>query len=554
MLGISNKQAANTSGYEIDDRFVTSPGDPHTTPELVAYLESNPNAEIDARIIGSNKREKSIGIVKMDRAKFIETWKKNQGVSLREAGVDYFGMDSAPFAGDVVGSPDFIPLLGGPFYKQQYYYDYIRGHQQSFYAYHHDPIANSVVQIVRDFTLGRDWKVTSDNKAALALWEAFCEVNDFDQLMESIAIELSVYGEEMIWWLPNNDTKIGYRLGQGQAVPKGLLPRIRLIDPSAIWEIVTYPEDITRVLWYQWVAPTQYQTYTGNDKGSVVPSTKFIYQQIPAEQVMHFKINTVSNEKRGRSDLYPVLGYLKRLRDSVNYSIIGLQKSTAWSIDTTIEGSQSDIDAYVQEQQSLGTIPTAGSEFVHTSKVTREYLANQNSQKGGGSSAFDWCLSMIAAGTGIPVQYFGTHLSGAQTRASALVATEPVAKKFEMRQQVYRKIIKKIAKRLFEQFNIQAEIEVTFPEIVVQDRSAKLKDLVIAESQGWISNETAADVAAKELQIHDYVYEEEQEKVVGDMPAPLTAPGGEEDPDPETEPTGGVSADDRRKLSMTKGM
>ena len=39
-------------------------------------------------------------------------------------------------------------------------------------------------------------------------------------------------------------------------------------------------------------APTQYQMFTQADKGGErVPSSKFIYQQIPAEQVLHYRIN-----------------------------------------------------------------------------------------------------------------------------------------------------------------------------------------------------------------------------------------------------------------------
>src|SRR5260221_312108 len=81
--------------------------------------------------------------------------------------------------------------------------------------------------------------------------------------------------------LQNNATKIGYQLRPGQEVPTGIIPRMRLIDPSVIWDIITYPEDITRVLAYVWVAPTQYQIYTAPG----ISTLKFIYQQIPSDQV-----------------------------------------------------------------------------------------------------------------------------------------------------------------------------------------------------------------------------------------------------------------------------
>jgi hypothetical protein len=215
------------------------------------------------------------------------------------------------------------------------------------------------------------------------------------------------------------------------------------------------------------------------------------------------------------------LGYLKRLSDSVNYSIIGMQKATAWSMDTTVEGNQADLDAYAQSQAALGTIPQAGSEFVHTSKVKREYLGNVASSRGGHSPAFEWCFSQAAMALGIPVSYFGTHLSGGQTRASALVATEPVAKRFEIRQATYEKILLKIVKRVFAIYGINdAVAEITMPELLVQDRSAKFKDLALAEAQRWISKERAATIASKELQVSHYDYDTEKEQIEEDAPPP----------------------------------
>lgn len=527
---ISSSATFDPDTYEMDDKYRPDPNPSalsvRTLPDLFSLMESDPSIEIDARVIAVNQRGER-GIRRMDRSSFLEAIRTNAASKLsrlREA--DAFQSDSS--YGGLVGD-DFIPLLGGPFYKQLYIYDYLKMHNTAFHAYNHDPIARCIVNLKRDFTLGRGWQVTCKDPMAMALWQAFEEANNLYELMDMAAKELEIYGETMVWELPDNDTKIGYDLKPGQGVPRGLIPRVRLIDPSVIWEVVTYPEDITRVLFYQWVAPTQYQIYSGSDKGQSVGSSKFIYQQIPAEQVDHYKINSVSNEKRGRSGLFPVLGYLKRLRDTVNYSVIGMQKAAAWAIDTEIDGSDEDIQAYVDSQNALGTIAPAGSEFVHSSKVKRNYISNA-AAKGGVTTSFEWVLSMIASGTGIPISYLNTHLSGGQTRASALVATEPVTKMFEKRQLLYEQMLQKMAKRLFRKFGLDAHIEVTFPELVTQDRSAKLKDLALAQAQGWISKRRAAEIAAQELQITEFnwIKEEEQikqeEEQAPQMISPLTTP------------------------------
>jgi len=524
------------SFYPVDTTLLENFKSVHTTQEMLNFLEAHPKVELDAKVLGFCKEGKKIRSI--PKAQFLEAFKHNDSAKMKEA-LDAFSLDDIDvFSNQLVGQ-DFVPILGGPFFKNLYYWqDYIRMHAQCFYAYHHDPIARAIVHITRDFVLGGGFKIVCDTKdpmgkKAMATWEAFETANNIQEQINHVTLESSIYGEVMIWKLPNNQTKITYRLAPDDKIPTGLIPRVRLIDPSNIVEVITYPEDITRALTYVWLTPTQYQTYTGSGQEGKPsqPVMKFIYRQIPAEQMLHFKINSVSNEKRGRSDLFPVLGYLKRLRDSVNYQIISLQKQAAWSIDTTIEGAQSDIDAYVQDQQSIGTIAPVGSEFVHTGKIKREYLAPATSGRGG-SVAFEWAISMISAGVQIPTSYFGTHLSGGQTRASALVATEPVAKKFQMRQNFIRGIVLELWKYAQEQAgNPVPDCDVLFPEVIEQDRSTKLKDLALAQMQGWIKPQRAAETAAKEFDFQDYHWDEESEeiqKAKAQMPpgmaSPLTAP------------------------------
>lgn len=503
-----------------------------STAELVDFLESNPDVEIDARVLAVNPETKSVGIRKLNRAAFIESARgaESNAVKLRE---DVFGSTDSLTPDQGLVGDDFIPLLGGPFYKNLYTIDFFRSCSASFWAYNHDPIAHHALNLIRDFTLGRGFRVDSQNQAALALWRAFEKVNNLQEQMQQFAVEIGIYGESCFWWLPNHDTRIVQRPQPTDRIPKGLIPRVRLLDPTVFWEIITNPEDPSRAgeLAYVWVSPTQYQVYTATS-GQRQPAAKFIFQQIPADQISRYKINVVTGEKRGRGDLFSVLGFLKRLRDSVNYSIIGLQRQASFAIDTTIRGAQADIDAYISDQASRGTVAPAGSEFVHTDAIERKYISPEGG-KAGSSPAFEWALSMVASGLGIPISYFGTHISGGQTRASAIVSTEPIAKRFEMRQQVYERVVHDLWDRLMEWAGLgQVECEVTFPEIITADKSQKLKDLALAQTQGWISAERAATIAAKELGITTFEWEQEKDEIAADKPvvsaplAPLTAPAG----------------------------
>lgn len=547
-------------------RELKRPEDVRTTAELMAFLESKhgEGCVLEARVMAHHD-EFGFGYKRLDKTKFIESFKKNTASrrqfkeTFREYGDSFARGGIGSSFSNTVGQ-DFTPLLGGPFYKQMYYWnDWLKMHQDCFFASNHDPMGKATKEIITDFVMGSGFQVKFENDVAQALWDAFEIANDFQEMMKVYCSELSVYGENMLWWLPDNAKYIAFGKVTKDNVEKVVIPRVRPVDPSNIVEIITYPEDITRVLAYVWLTPTQYQIYTAKDPktGQVVQGTKFIYQQIPAHEMMHHKVNVASNEKRGRGDYFTALAFGKRLRDSVNYAIIGDQKNSAWSIDTTIQGSDEDVTAYAQAQADLGTIPNAGSEFIHTEAIKRQYLANEGTGSKGSSSSFEWCISMICMSTRIPLSYYGTHLSGGQTRATAIIATEPVAKFFQGRQGKMKGVISETARRLLAHFGIKSAFEVEMPELITQDRTAKLKDLYLGETANWFSPERAATTAAQEMGYRDYDWEIEQEKIKAQKASepplgatPLTqppgAPGAEPGADPA--PSSAVTSSDKKKV------
>lgn len=552
---------------EILSESETVNGNVNNIPALIRLLESNKKIEVDMRplcLIESGKgKNKKITMVRgrtLNRSFLLEAAKKDQLTKVEKLQeTDAFAQDVQDGFGQANSGSlgnDFTPLLGGPFNKQLYQQDYMQMHSAAFYAVNHDPLARFIVDTYTEFALGRGWKMEIESKdpnekiAADALWKAFEEVNDLTELTRQFSDEMSTYGEQMVWWLPGNEVAISFGDALSQLPKKGIIPRVRLIDPSCIWEIVTYPEDIRRVLFYQWIAPTQYQSFTGRDGGASVPTAKFIWEQIPGHEVDHYKIKCASNEKRGRSMLFPILGYLKRLRDAINFSLVADLKNSSWAIDTTVEGDQADINSYVAEQAALGTFPPAGSEFVHTDKIKREYRGA--AQSGGTiSNSFDWNLSMISVGSGIPVSYLGTHLSGGQTRASAIVSTEPFAKKVEGRQQLCARFLTNCFNRLMKQAKLKATCRVIMPEVAVQDRSAKLKDISLAQTSRWISRKTAAEMAAQELQINKFDFKQEQQEI--EPPAtppeitnPLSTP-------PKLNRSTGIGQEEKRGLDLSRG-
>lgn len=503
-----------------------------TTTDLVRCLESTQgkDIELDCRFYVYDHKERKAKLVEGNKELFLSTYKGNTKTRFRES-IDEFQYDITDFSsgGSFVGSPDYTPLIGGPFAKTLYYWDFLQQANAAFYAANNDCFGKRALEIMVDFVIGKGFRYDSDDKDALAMWDSFCQVNDMQKMIRNFVREEAIYGEHMFYWLPNKETKINYRPAIGQPIDHGQLPRIRLLDPTTIWEVITDPMDITNVMAYQQVFPTQYQIYTAQGQ----PATKFVYQQLPADAVMHYKINVCDNEKRGRSDLYAALGYMKRMRDLINYEMVRAIKNSAYCQDTEVDGDQTDIDAYIKAINDLGAIPKAGADFVHSTKVKRQYLSAPSNS--GSNSPFEIMLSCLAAATGCPVTYFGTHLSQASVRAGAVTATEPVAKRHESRQHHVEDILLDIKDAFFKKIGWKGTVamEFTFPEIFTQDRSAKLQDLALCRSELWFTEERCAAMAAKEFGITDFDPEDEIQKVKSEPPPPeaqQVAPPNSESP------------------------
>lgn len=445
---------------------------------------------------------------------------------------------------------EYLPMLGGPFSKQLYLHDFLDMHRKAFEAWNHNPVAHQIVKITTFFVLGRgvSWKACHPEcQEAFDLW---AKEIDLSKRLEFWSDTLTRDGELMVRKYKN---PISGRIF------------VRWIDPSTIWEIVTDPEDIERVFYYHQQYPTQYQVLygTGSQLAPFKPqsyqTSKYVINQIPADQVLHYKINCSPNEKRGRSDLFSILGWLKRHKDFWTAYVLRsiMQATYAWK--NKLKGADTDVNAFISQ---FGTTPPPpGSVWVENeaSELTPMTLDIKGEALRGDN---DGLLNMIAVGVGIPKEYLG--LGDQTNRASAVVSSEPGVKKFQARQQLFHHLLEDLATeffaaemaagkipaavpddssatlnivrpllkkygntvagqlfaRLVEFFTGQTlmvphkpKISFNFPEIASEDRSAKLKDLQVAQDAGWFSLERAGIMAAKELGAENYNFTEEREKI-----------------------------------------
>lgn len=319
---------------------------------------------------------------------------------------------------------EYIPLMGGPYSKQLYLYQYLDMHRKAFEAYNHNPVAHQLVELQTAFVLGRGLDHQCTNDDVEAVWREFVERTDFYQDLENIANDLWWQGEMMMEFYDNDP-------GKG-------FTDYRMIDPSTVWDIITDPEDIQKVFYYHQQYSTPMQMYVKDD----IQMTKYIIRQIPDDQVLHRKINVSKYEKRGRSDLFSILGWVKRLKDLMNARVIKGQLEAAFVFDIEINAGDAQV---AQANMQLPDPFKPGSNWVHNKNAQMKPV--QSGLKANESEPdVSALLNLIAVGFGVPKEFIGEAGKGA--RAGALVATEPGTKRFEKRQRLIESIVYAVADRV----------------------------------------------------------------------------------------------------------
>lgn len=384
-----------------------------------------------------------------------------------------------------------LPSLNSPASKQQLFYDYLDAHRKSFEAATFNPIAKRIIRLVGQFVLGRGVVGTVSSARHQEAWNDFWRRNRMKMRSKQTLRELLVYGE--IFW-------------RYFKTPQGLI--VRSIDPSTIWDIVTDEDDLEDVKYY-------HQQYVRLDMspipGKVPTPSTLVIRQIPADQITHYKINSTSSEKRGRSELFPILGYLLRFKEFVNDRILLNKMRAMFALDVAVEGDEGDVRA---AEEQFSEPPGPAAVLIHNAAVTTEFK-NANTNSNDASLDADMLLKVIAIGAGVSESFLG--VSRGQTRAGALISTEPDVKNFEEYQELMEELLLDAAVRVFKHKNLPIDLlpgmEFTFPSIAQEDRSAKLKDIAFSESMDYFTKARAAAMAAREFNISDYDYSKEQEAV-----------------------------------------
>jgi hypothetical protein len=379
--------------------------------------------------------------------------------------------------------------------KQLYLADYLNMHAKCWWEVTHNPVARQLVDLQTDYIIGRGVKFQAESVAFQTVWDEFERRDHWQKRLRQHVRDESWQGEAMLRKYAN---------GRGQLT-------LRPIDPSTMWEKIAYPDDIERVAGYWQNFNGAYNIVTMDG----VPFQTYTVDFVPADDIIHSLRNISSGEKRGRSDLFPGLGWFKRLRDFTAAVVLSGQYAFAYVFDVEIDGDASDIEA-VRQNPNFAKVPKPGSSWLHNKAVQ---ITPMSSQIGTGLSATREVTTMLlrfaAASMGIPLEYLGVTEGG--TKASAIMRASPFAKRIESLQRHTEETCHAVKMAVYETAvaggvlskTESSDGEFTFPEPAPEDVDARLRRLDYLWRSGRITHKRSSIASVAEANINRYDYDKE---------------------------------------------
>ena len=222
------------------------------------------------------------------------------------------------------------------------------------------------------------------------------------------------------------------------------------------------------------------------------------------------KVNAVSNQDRGMSDLLQVGDWLDQA-DDVLFSLGEREQYAGYfSFDVTL--TNADPEKIAERTAALrSNPPEKGSVNVHNDAEVWN-MWSPNLQQGGSIDSFRAILGLILGGMGFPVHWYG--FGDDANRATAVAQATPTTKSLEHDQQIVKNLFVSMLQFAADQAEIagiytpddDTQIKLDLPEITTKDLTvitasmAQLTaSLISAAAEGWITKETAATTFAKHL-------------------------------------------------------
>lgn len=419
-------------------------------------------------------------------------------------------------------------VRGGPSYRQQLVADVWDAQAKNFYAWTHDPVVREGCAILTEFPLGRGVQIVANDKSLQNFLDDTGKRLEFDVNLRTYTNTLSRDGELILLIHRNGDGTID----------------LEPIDPQTIWEVVTSATNVRKVYYFLQRYATRWQM-----DSALIPDAQWRYvdRTLAAGDVIFVKLNADGHDVRGRSDIFPALGWAKRLRDYADAEVQKSQAHAAYQWWMKVKGGSTDLS------RIAGLIPSGrpqpGSSFVTNEGVDITAIASGASgSTSANGSTYELLLNQIALAFGVPKDYFGVTSRG--SRATALVAADPASKRFEDRQNIIKsQIVEPIIAAAIAEARAHGLLQpkpkdkkgkplkntvtgqeisgvedwswrASFPAIIKADAATRATLLRQACAAGVISHKTMANEMVGELDLEDFDYDDEQDQIKTEIGVP----------------------------------
>lgn len=393
-------------------------------------------------------------------------------------------------------------------------------------VYQSNPMAKRVLQIIRDFVLGRGVQVQTDDDSLKEIVDDFWQRLGFDRLLKKMVLQKHLWGEQCFpAFVRESDGAV----------------RLGYIDPGAIEAVIPHPHNAMEpwaVVLKKDVAATQAKIYRiirkdeGHADGDMMvqssePDKLLLASQTNLEpwelaflsgkelteytgDCFYFSINNVSNQPRGFSTLLQVIDFLDAFDETLFALAEREQFAGYFSWDVTLAGASGD-----EVSERAGKIrrnpPKRGSVNVHNDAELWD-MQKPDLKQAGSVETLTALENHILGGLGIPRHWYA-HGDGTN-RATAQEQGGPTFRTMEMWQDDIRDDIMEILQFVADQAEIAgdwrpkadgSDITIIMPEMVKRDVIAAtttlqhtVSSLAVARNElKVISRETASKALAK---------------------------------------------------------
>jgi len=363
--------------------------------------------------------------------------------------------------------------------------------RRAFSTWCRNPLAGQIVNITTWFVMGKGIGYSAKDEQVGKAIDRFWNdpENDMLAVQHWMSNELQIYGELFIRFFVN---------------PINGAIRIGLIDPLEIRDIVTSADNIRKPVAYlrEYGKPSTPSEQMDEFKargtlGSLSLGDNMVREIIDADEILHVKVNCVSNHKRGISELYRVMRWLdaydRWLEDRISLNrargAFAFLRKVPTVPDRASGPFQTDSSGnYITPKPGSILVVHEGEDW----QVLSPSIGSDDAREDGRAIKL-----MIAAGSGIFEHYFGDPSTG--NLATARSMELPMVRKFEDRQRLFENVFGKIFQRAIDAgilagtipASVDRNVEINFPPIMPDDVALLTDTLVSQIEAGLISKASA---------------------------------------------------------------